>query len=74
MQLGDTDQAVRVEVVAEQEGRVGVGRIEEARLAVVDEIALVDRLEAEGETLVPKRREHCHELALVTRSQRVQPQ
>ena len=44
---GDPNEAVRVEVVAEEERRVVVGRLEEARPAVVDEVALVDRLEAE---------------------------
>ena len=40
---------MRVEVVAEQQRRVVVGRVEQARRAVVDEVALVDRLEPERE-------------------------
>src|SRR6266550_1982820 len=45
--LRDPDQPVRVEVVAEQERRVFVDGIEEAWVTVMDEVALVDRLEPE---------------------------
>ena len=54
MRGGDADEAVRVEVVAEEQRRVVVGRLEETRPSVVDEVALVDRLEAER---VPRRAE-----------------
>jgi hypothetical protein len=46
---------VRVEVVAEQERRVVVGRREEPRRAVVQQVALVDRLEAEAVALLGQR-------------------
>jgi hypothetical protein len=55
---------VRVEVVAEQEGGVPVGRLEEAGPAVVDEVALVDRLQPERVPLIAERREDGRELAL----------
>src|SRR5688572_25839172 len=45
----DADEPVRVEVVAEQNRRGGIGRREEAWTPVVEEVALVDRLEPEGE-------------------------
>ncbi len=45
--LGDADEPVRVQVVAEQERGVAVRRREEPRAAVVDEVALVDRLQPE---------------------------
>jgi hypothetical protein len=48
---------VGVEIVAEQEGGVLVRRREQARAAVVEEVALVDRLEAERVPLVGERRE-----------------
>jgi hypothetical protein len=48
---GDPDEPVRVQVVAEQERDVSVRRREQARPAVVDEVALVDRLEPEREAL-----------------------
>src|SRR5205807_6931392 len=58
-----------VEVVPEQESRVAIGRGEQARPSVVEQIALVDRLEAEGEALFPERREDRLELALGGRAQ-----
>ena len=48
---------MRVEVVAEQQRRVVVGRREQARPAVVDEVALVDRLEPERVARLAERRE-----------------
>ena len=47
---------------------------EQARRAVVDEVALVDRLEPEREPLVAERREDGLELALGLRPQRVAPE
>jgi hypothetical protein len=64
---------VRVEVVAEQQRRVTVVRLEEARPAVVDEVALVDRLDAERVSRAGKRREDRLVLALVVGPQRVAP-
>ncbi len=61
---GDPDEAVRVEVVAEQERNVSLRRREEARPSVVDEIALVDRLEPEREALRRKRPEDALALRL----------
>jgi hypothetical protein len=48
---------VRVEVVAEQQGRVVVTRREEPRAPVVEQVALVDRLEPERVALLAQRRE-----------------
>jgi hypothetical protein len=56
---------VRVEVVAQEDRRVAVGGGEEPRPAVVEEIALVDGLEPEGEPAVAERGEHGDELTLV---------
>jgi hypothetical protein len=53
--LGDADEPVRIEVVAEQERGVVVCRREEPRRAVVQEVTLVDRLEAEGVPLLGER-------------------
>jgi len=50
--LGDADEAVRVQVVAQEQGRVVVGRREQARPAVVEEVALVDRLEPERKAVL----------------------
>ena len=55
--LGDPDEPVRVQVVAEQERDLAVGRGEQARAAVVDEVALVDRLDADRMRVAGKRRE-----------------
>jgi hypothetical protein len=55
---------VGVEVVAEQQRRVVVGRREEPRPAVVDEVALVDRLETERVASLPERREDGAAIAL----------
>jgi hypothetical protein len=45
----DADEAVRVEVVAEQDRGVAVGGREEPWTAVVEKVALVDRLEPDRE-------------------------
>ena len=50
----DPHEAVGVEVVAEEQSRIGVGRLEQPRRAVVEEVALVDRLHARGRT-APRR-------------------
>jgi hypothetical protein len=55
--LRDPHEAVGVEVVAEQERGVGVGRGEEPRPAIVQQVALIDRLESERVTLLAERRE-----------------
>jgi hypothetical protein len=56
---------VSVEVVPEQERRVRVGGREQPRLTVVEEVALVDRLDPEGVTLLAERREDGVKLALI---------
>jgi hypothetical protein len=63
---------VRVEVVAEEERRVAVGRREQARSAVVEQVALVDRLEPERVALLGQRRED--RLALRLGGQRLVPE
>jgi hypothetical protein len=65
---------VRVEVVAQQERRVGVRRREQPRPAVVEQVTLVDRLQAQGVALLAERREDRLELALGGRPQRVLPE
>jgi hypothetical protein len=65
---------VRVEVVAEQERGVVVGGREEPRRPVVQEVALVDRLEAERVSLLRERRKDRLVLALGLRAQRVLPE
>ena len=71
----DPDEPVRVEVVAEQERRVPVGRREQPRAAVVEQVALVDRLQPDR---VPRssreRREDRLVLALGRRPQRLGPE
>jgi hypothetical protein len=48
---------VRVEVVAEENARVAVGRRKQPSAPVVEQIALVDRLDAEREAFIRQRRE-----------------
>jgi hypothetical protein len=48
---------VRVEVVAEQQARVVVARLEQPRAAVVQQVPLVDRLEPERVPLLGECRE-----------------
>lgn len=55
--LGNAHETVGVEVVAEEDGRVAVCRRKQASAPVVEEIALVDRFDAEREPLVRERRE-----------------
>jgi hypothetical protein len=59
---------VRVEVVAEQNRRVGVDGGEEPRPAEVEQVALVDRLEAEREARLRERGEDGVELTLILRA------
>ena len=65
---------MRVQVVAEQQLVVAAGRREQSRTAVVHEVALVDRLEAEREAFLAEGREDRLELALDTRQERLPPQ
>ncbi len=72
--LGDPDEAVRVEIVPEQERRVPVGGSEQAGTPVMEQVALVDRLEAERVPLVGERREDGLRLELVLRPQGIGPE
>jgi hypothetical protein len=70
--VGDADEAVRVEVVPEQQCRVRVDRREQPRPAVVEQVALVDRLEPERVALLAECRED--RLALRFGLQRLAPE
>jgi hypothetical protein len=72
--LRDPDESVRVEVVAEQERGVVVGRREQARAAVVEQVALVDRLQPERVPLLGQGREDRLGLALAVRPKRLRPE
>jgi len=61
---GNANQPVSVEIVAEKDPRVAVVGAEEPGLAVVQEIALVNCLETDGEALLRERREDGLLLAL----------
>jgi hypothetical protein len=65
---------VRVEVVAEQQRRVVILGREETRPAVVEEVALVDRLEPEAVELLGERGEDRLALAVVLGPERVAPE
>ena len=65
---------MRVEVVAEQQRRVVVGGREQPRRPVVEQVALVDRLQAEGVALLGERREDRLLLAFAGRAQCVLPE
>src|ERR671930_454158 len=54
----DAHEPVRIKVVAEQQRRVRVGRCEQARPPVVEEVALVDRLDPECVALLAEAREN----------------
>src|SRR6266511_1578273 len=69
--LGDPYEAVRVEVVPEQQRGLVVGRREQARRPVVAEVTLVDRLQPERVALVGERGEY--RLALRVRAVGVAP-
>jgi hypothetical protein len=72
--LRDSNESVRVEVVSEQERRVVVGRREQARAAVVEQVALVDRLQPERVPLLGQGREDRLGLALAVRPKRLRPE
>jgi hypothetical protein len=65
---------VGVEVVAEQEGGVGVGRGKQPRPSVVEQIALVDRLQAERVAILAELREDRLELTFLLGPQRRLPE
>ena len=71
---GDADEPVRVEVVAEEDRACRGRRRERARPAVVEEVALVDRLEPDGEALLGERREDRLLLALLRRAKGGRPE
>ena len=54
--VGDPDEPVRVQVVAEEKRGVPIRRGEQPRASVVDEVPLVDRLEPEPEALAERGR------------------
>src|SRR5262245_9224917 len=67
-------EAMSVEIVAEQNPRVAVVGSEEAGLAVVEEITLVDRLEPDGEPVLGERGEDRLFLALGLGAQSGRPE
>jgi len=72
--LRDSHEPMRVQVVTEEERRVGVSRREQPRRPVVEQVALVDRLEAEGVALLGERGEDCVVLALEAGPERLRPE
>jgi hypothetical protein len=72
--LRHPDEAVRVEVVAQQERGVRVGGFKEPRPAVVEDVALVDRLEPQRVALLAERREDRLDLAVTGRAKRRLPE
>ena len=72
--LGHAHQPVSVEVVAEQEGGVGIGGREQSWPSVVEEIALVDRLQAERVAILAELREDRLELTFLLGPQRRLPE
>src|SRR2546421_2162125 len=70
----DADETVRVEIVAEQQRRVVVLGREEPGPSVVEQVALVDRLEPERVELFRQRRENGLTLLLVVGAERVAPE
>jgi hypothetical protein len=67
-------EPVRVEVVTQEDARVPVCGSEEPGLPVVQEVALVDRLDAEREPLVRERRKDRDFLALAFGTKRGGPE
>jgi hypothetical protein len=65
---------MRVEVIAEQQRRVVVCGREQPWRSVVEEVALVDRLEAEAVALLGERREDRLGLTLGLGAQRLSPE
>ena len=72
--FGDADEPVRVEVVAQQQTRVGVSGREQPRAPVVEEVALVDRLEPEGVAILSEAGEDRVAFALVLGPKRGLPE
>ncbi len=72
--LGDAHEPVGIEVVAEQERGVGIGGREQPWTAVVQDVALVDRLQPERIPLLAERREDGFELALLLGQKRRLPE
>ena len=72
--LGHAHQPVGVEVITEKEPGVGVGGREQPWPSVVEEVALIDRLQAERVMLLPERREDRLELPLLPGPQRGLPE
>jgi len=70
--LGDSHEPVRVQVVAEQQRGVVVGGREQPRAPVMEQVALVDRLEPERVALFAQGREDRLALRLV--GQRLVPE
>src|SRR4051794_17328127 len=71
---GEADEALGVQVVAEQENRVPVAGREEARAPVMDEVALVDRLDGDCEARVGERREDPLAVACAPGAERLLPE
>jgi hypothetical protein len=65
---------VGVEVITEQERGVGVGGGEQPRLSVVEEVPLVDRLQAERVALLAEWRKDRLELTFLLGPQRRLPE
>jgi hypothetical protein len=65
---------VGVEVVAEQEGGVAIGGREQSWPSVMEEVALVDRLQAERVALLAEWREDRLELTVLLGPQRRLPE
>jgi hypothetical protein len=65
---------VGIEVVAEQKRGVRIGGGEQARPAVMQEVALVDRLQAKRVVLLAERREDLLELPFPVGPQRCLPE
>jgi hypothetical protein len=61
-------------VIAEQQRRVAVGRREQPRPTVVEQVPLVDRLEPQRVTLLGERREDRLRLSLLLGAQRRFPE
>ena len=72
--LFDPHEAVRVQVVAEQERRVRILGREQAGLSVVQKVALVDRLDSEGVPVLAEPREDRVALLCFARAQRGRPE
>jgi hypothetical protein len=62
--LGDPHETVSVEIVAQEDARIPVGRGKQAGASVVEQITLVDRFDAEREASIRERREDRKVLSL----------